>query len=665
MAVPTISIVRAESLENGYARFVVRLSAPTSDEVRIDYRGIEGTARNAPLNAQDFTVSRGVPSLYGLDTLVIPAGQTEAEIVVRVRHDYEDEADESFWLELYNPKGAAFAGNPAVLRSLGVAKDNDGTGSNLALFVSSPTVVEGHGGNRKAIFEVHISEAQASDMTFSYRTVDGSARAGSDYLAKQGTVKIGAGETTATVAIDLVEDTVAEINEFFSLLVTPNSAIRNGFSGSSGVASVLDDDTSKSQPVISIERADQTEGGTMLFRVVLSRATDDEVRIDYRTLVGSAADAPPNSRDFTPETGALVIAAGSRVGFISVRVRQDYLDEVDESVWLELSSPTNARFAGNHKVERVLGVVHDNNGTGSNLSAFVSSPTVYEGDNGDRKAVFEIHLSQAHEKNLTFAFRTADITAKNGSDYIGKTGTVTILAGQTVAAVTVDLVEDQRLEGDETFSLIVTPPSGGVIKNVVTAGRATIANDDDIHEVIFGNAANNYLSGGSGDDRIFGYGGNDTLLGGTGKDRMDGGSGRDKLDGGTGNDKLFGGSGNDTLIGGAGHDKLGGGAGRDTFLFRAIGDSTAKSEGRDKIADFTRGQDKVDLTLIDAKTGAAGNNAFVFIGRDAFDKKAGELRYEHKNGDTLVAADVNGDGKADFAIVLKGTLNLTGSDFLL
>ncbi|MCV3737864.1 hypothetical protein OCK02_16790 [Rhizobium sp. TRM96647] len=697
MAVPTISITRVEALEGGYLRYKVTLSAPTTDEVRIDYRGFEGTAKDAPLNQQDYT------GVNRVATLVIPAGQTEAEIVVRARPDYLDEVDESFWLELFNPKGAVFVGNPAVVRVLGVVHDDDGTGSDLAMFVSSPIVVEGDSGTRRAVFEVHLSEALASDLTLNYRTADGSALAGKDYVAKTGSVTISAGQTTATVAIDLVEDNSIELNEYFSLVFDPPDVIRNGHEGSAGIATILDDDTGNGAiPIIFAERASQTEGGGMRFRVVLSKATDDEVRIDYRTVLGSATDAPLNNRDYAPQTGTLVIEAGDRVGFVEIRANPDYLDEVDESLWLELSVPQNARFAGYQKTERVLGIVNDDDGTGSNRSAFVSSPTVVEGDAGVRQAVFQIHLSEVYDENLTFKFKTQNGTASSSSDYVGKTGSVTFLAGQTVAAVAVDLRADERFEGDETFSLVLTPPAGGIVKNVITAGVATIANDDDIHEVIRGTDNADRLFGGTGNDRIFGYGGSDTLVGGSGNDTLDGGnghdrlegsaghdkllgaagndrlyggSGRDRLDGGSGNDRLYGDSGNDTLKGntgkdtlegGAGADRLEGGSGADTFVFRLAGHSTVASSGRDRIDDFSRGSgDKISLSAIDAKTGVGGNNAFVFIGDDAFHKKAGELRYQHKNGDTLVLADTNGNGKADLAILLDGTYNLKASDFIL
>lgn len=156
------------------------------------------------------------------------------------------------------------------------------------------------------------------------------------------------------------------------------------------------------------------------------------------------------------------------------------------------------------------------------------------------------------------------------------------------------------------------------------------------------------------------------MNGGAGNDRLEGQNGSDKLHGGIGNDSMFGGEGRDTLEGGAGADKHAGGVGADNFLFRTIGESTVGASGQDRIYDFKRSEgDNISLAAIDAKTATSANDKFAFINDDAFHKKAGELRAYTKNGDTVVAGDVTGDGKADFAIVLEGALTLRSSDFIL
>ena len=84
------------------------------------------------------------------------------------------------------------------------------------------------------------------------------------------------------------------------------------------------------------------------------------------------------------------------------------------------------------------------------------------------------------------------------------------------------------------------------------------------------------------------------------------------------------------------------------------------------INDFSKAQnDHIDLHNIDANAGLVGNQAFKFIGAGAFTKTAGELHFGFSGGDTLFSGDVNGDGAADFAVLLKGQFAMAAADFIL
>lgn len=170
----------------------------------------------------------------------------------------------------------------------------------------------------------------------------------------------------------------------------------------------------------------------------------------------------------------------------------------------------------------------------------------------------------------------------------------------------------------------------------------------------------------AGNDKISGTKYADNLLGGRGNDSLSGGAGNDLLKGEAGNDTLNGGAGRDKLYGAAGADKLSGGAGADTFLFKSVSESKVGASGRDTILDFSQAQkDRIDLKAIDASTKTGGDQAFDFIGTDKFHKQAGELRFEKKGGDTLIHGDVNGDGKADFSILVDASITFKAGDFIL
>ncbi|HTV68160.1 MAG TPA: hypothetical protein VMF90_06440 [Rhizobiaceae bacterium] len=137
------------------------------------------------------------------------------------------------------------------------------------------------------------------------------------------------------------------------------------------------------------------------------------------------------------------------------------------------------------------------------------------------------------------------------------------------------------------------------------------------------------------------------------------------LTGLAGNDTLSGGDGNDKLIGGAGKDTLTGGNHADRFIFNSVTESRAAG-GIDRIVDFSRAQgDKIEFKAIDANTAKAGNQAFSFVGTKAFSGVAGELRYQKIGSDSIVSADVNGDGKADFTVISDVVVNFAKGDFIL
>jgi Ca2+-binding RTX toxin-like protein len=226
---------------------------------------------------------------------------------------------------------------------------------------------------------------------------------------------------------------------------------------------------------------------------------------------------------------------------------------------------------------------------------------------------------------------------------------------------------------------------------------------------LYGNGGSDILAGGDGDDILHGGAGNDTMDGGAGDDiyYVDSsedivaefaghgtdtvyatasfvlsrnverliadsdaglvlhGNGRDNsIAGGDGNDRLVGRDGDDTLHGGDGRDILTGGDGNDRFVFDALSDSVTGG-GRDKIKDFMSGADVIDLSGIDANTALANDQAFSFIGNAAFSHTAGELQAKAFGADTLVSGDVDGNGRADFHILLSGAVTLQATDFLL
>ena len=163
---------------------------------------------------------------------------------------------------------------------------------------------------------------------------------------------------------------------------------------------------------------------------------------------------------------------------------------------------------------------------------------------------------------------------------------------------------------------------------------------------------------GTADLSGFGNAAPESLVGNTGANTLGGAGGNDSLNGKAGDDRIVGGAGQDTLIGDTGND---------TFVYTAISDSRAGAANRDFVNGFVHGQDRIDLSAIDASTlTGATNEAFTFI-TTAFTGVAGQLRAFTFGGGNLciVEADTNGDATADMQIFVNLTTFMTGADFVL
>jgi Ca2+-binding RTX toxin-like protein len=230
------------------------------------------------------------------------------------------------------------------------------------------------------------------------------------------------------------------------------------------------------------------------------------------------------------------------------------------------------------------------------------------------------------------------LTGGDGNDILAGGAADDIIDG----GAGIDTADYTGFGGGVTVSLALSGP-----QNTGPAGTDTITGVEN-------------LVGGLWNDSFVGSIGANVIHAGAGSDVVAGLGGADFLFGEDGNDNLQGGAGDDTLVGGLGRDTLTGGNDADTFVFATLADSVVGGQ-RDVVADFAQGSDHIDLTGIEAQTG----QSLAFIGSAPFSGTAGELRFYFASTQTILAGDTNGDGTADFQVALRGTLTLTGGDFIL
>ena len=197
-------------------------------------------------------------------------------------------------------------------------------------------ITEGNTGTTNATFTVTLSRASNVDVTVHYDTADfGSqanhAVAGIDYIAESGTLTIPAGQTTSTFTVAVLGDRLVEQTEYFGveLSAPTNATIKDG----SGYGQILDD-----EPRISITDVTKAEGRNnrttlFTFTVTLSAAYDEAVTMSYRTVDGTATTS---DNDFVAKTGTLTFAPGETTKSITIEVKGDNKNELDEFFRLEL-----------------------------------------------------------------------------------------------------------------------------------------------------------------------------------------------------------------------------------------------------------------------------------------------------------------------------------------
>ena len=185
--------------------------------------------------------------------------------------------------------------------------------------------------------------AQGSTATVKYRTVDGSAKADSDYSSAGATeITLTAPATPtdpwATVSIPTTEDEVSEPEESFTLVLSdPSTGYGLHQGGKDRATGTINDDD---QLTVSFKDAVVEEGDKVTVNARLTRAINQDVTVTWRT-VSDTAESPA---DFVAVNSAsFTIVRGATTGSVEVTTNDDSDDEPDEDFKVEVVSVTPAR----------------------------------------------------------------------------------------------------------------------------------------------------------------------------------------------------------------------------------------------------------------------------------------------------------------------------------
>lgn len=331
-------------------------------------------------------------------------------------------------------------------------------------------------------FGVFLNPCSSGTVTVNFATADGTATAADgDYDPVTGTVTFAPGETFKTISVAINGDTTDESNETFSVNLSGASGAVIGTG--TGTGTISDDD-----PVsVSIFSDSVTEGdsGTtsLFFDVDLNKPAPGPVSVDFSTTDGTATVA---DGDYTAVTNQTInFAAGEQFKTAIVVVNGDTNNESNEQLSVTLSNPTGGLTI---TTGTATGTIFDDDP----LEVDIFSGSVTEGDSGTINLVFDVELNKPAPGPVTVDYSTTGVTATpsdnpNDNDYeevFSGTGTITFATGDQFKTATVVVNGDTFDESDETLTVTLSNPTGGLVISNGTA-TGTIFDDDPLEVDIF------------------------------------------------------------------------------------------------------------------------------------------------------------------------------------
>lgn len=366
-------------------------------------------------------------------------------------------------------------------------------------------IVEGRAGTQTpSEFIVELNGRSPRPVTVTARVFSGpadgdSALVGQDLAQFPGgfvTVTFQPGQTQQTIRVAVLGDNDIEPDETFELRLL--SAVNAQIDAGNTFGTIVNDDFAT--PVVVIRPEPETIEGqapqlsAIEYEVLLlGGAVNSDLLVHFETL-----NPPPESldgfatpgrnendpdADYLQTSGTARIIAGRTSAKIRIPVIGDRRIEGIERVILRITGfedpgDTGAEFVG---PTNMLGFIIDDDVATPSVS--VRDATVREGNSPFVTALsFPVVLDGPANSDITlnystFAFTTSGAATSDVDFTSVSTGTVTIERGQTVAYITIEVVGDDVIEGDETFGLEISSEQPVVlIAEDIAIG--TILNDD-------------------------------------------------------------------------------------------------------------------------------------------------------------------------------------------
>ncbi|MHB9001961.1 MAG: beta strand repeat-containing protein, partial [Thermoanaerobaculia bacterium] len=444
-AMPTVTLGLAGSpmAENGgFATVTATLSAVSSQAVSVQL-AFAGTATSAA----DYVAS---------DTaIVIAAGSLTGTATLAGVDDTLDEVDETFVVDVAAVTNGTEDGTQQVTATIA----DDDAAPTVALSLTGSPLAE-NAGVATITATLSAASSQAVNVQLAFA---GTATSAGDYLASDTSITIAAGSFSGAVTLTAVDDALDEVDE---TVVVDIASVANGLEdGTQQVtATIIDDDAI---PTVALTLAGSPlaeNGGIATVAATLSAASGQTVAVGL-SFTGSAT----SPGDYAASGLTITIPAGSRTGTVTLTSADDALDEVDESVIVDISAVTNGAENG---TQQVAATITDDDAVPTVRLTLIGTPLAENAGATTVTATLSAVSGQAVTIDLAL---TGSATIAN--DYLASTTTITIAAGSLTGTATLTGVDDALDEVDETVIVDISAVANGT-EDGTQQVTATITDDD-------------------------------------------------------------------------------------------------------------------------------------------------------------------------------------------
>ena len=284
-----------------------------------------------------------------------------------------------------------------------------------------------------------LSAVHNADVTVTLAASGTATGGGADYTLASNTITIAAGQTTGTTTVTAVEDLLDEPDETVIVDIDQvNNAVEAGTQQKT--VTILDNDDPPSV-TLSVNNATIAEAaGASTVTATLSNPSSQQVTVTLAA-TGTAAGG---GTDYTLASNTITIAAGQTTGTTTVTAVQDNIDELDETIILDIDQVTNGTENGTQ--QKTITITDDDDTPTVQLS-LVNAVMREDADVSTLRAT----INRASSRDVTVNLAISGTASGGGVDYTISSTTITIPAGQLSAVVTVTSVDDNIDEPDETI----------------------------------------------------------------------------------------------------------------------------------------------------------------------------------------------------------------------